>query len=236
VNEIQRKLGYPFQSYIITDYSRKIEVSVLNDSLTISGFPYYYCWHYRDNEPDFDVNKLASDISKEYKKTIELEASKNAGFDIREFFIDSLMEIAARYETAFNLYDSGTFNDLIDLKSSGERESFLRKYSTESLSSMAIQVTAEMAAQTPLHLKMFSDQMSAFPDLIGACNPAVWNATVTTMRMSAFFRYIKEKYPEEWSRFMQTISKTEITPGIITPTVLYEKGNGTLDKIFYKNR
>jgi hypothetical protein len=233
VNEIQRKLGYPFQSYIITDYSRKIEVSVLNDSLTISGFPYYYCWHYRDNEPDFDINKLAADISKEYKKTIQLETSKNTGFDLRELFIDSLIIIAERYEGAFNLYQSGTFNDLIDLRTADERKEFLRRYSTESLSSMAIEVTAEMAARTPLHLKYFSDRMSAFPDMIKACNPAVWNATVTTMRMSAFFRYIKENDSEGWNRFMQTISVVEITPRINTPTVLYEKGNGPLEKIFH---
>jgi hypothetical protein len=233
VNEIQRKLGYPFQSYIITDYSRKIEVSVLNDTLTISGFPYYYCWHYRNYEPDFDINKLAADISKEYKKTIQLETSKNTGFDLREFFIDSLINIAERYEGAFNLYQSGTFNDLIDLKTTEERKEFLRRYSTESLSSMAIEVTAEMAAQTPLHLKYFSDQMSAYPEMIKACNPAVWNATVTTMRMSAFFRYVKQNYREDWNRFMQAFSDAEITPKITTPTVLYEKGNSTLNTIFH---
>jgi hypothetical protein len=232
VNKIQRNLGYPFQSYIITDYSRKIEVSVLNDTLTISGFPYYYCWHYRDNEPDFDINKLAADISKEYKKTIQLETSKNAGFDLRELFIDSLIKIGERYEPAFNLYQSGTFNELLDLRTTEERKEFLRRYSTESLSSMAIEVTAEMAAQTPLHLKYFSDQMSAYPEMIKACNPAVWDATVTTMRMSAFFRYIKENFPEEWKRFIFSIEGLSQKPEVITPTIMFENDNKMLNQLF----
>jgi hypothetical protein len=70
--------------------------------------------------------------------------------------------------------------------------------------------------------------------MIKACNPAVWNATVTTMRMSAFFRYIKKNYAKEWNRFTKEIQDAAVFPATTTPTVLYEKGNSKLDNIFGK--
>jgi hypothetical protein len=74
--------------------------------------------------------------------------------------------------------------------------------------------------------------MSAFPDLIKACNPAVWDATVTTMRMSAFFRYVKENFPEEWKSFLLSIQELSPKPRVTTPTIMFSKENKTLDNLF----
>jgi hypothetical protein len=232
VREIEEKLGYPFQSYILTDYSREIKCTVQNDTLTITGYPYYYCWVYRNSEPGFDMKARSTEIRKGYEETIRQRTSGTGEFDIREFYIDSLIEIVKRYEAGYNLYQSGTINELTDIRQDGERKAFLRRYTTESLNTMAIEVTVNMEAQTPVFLKTFSDKMSAFPDLIKACNPEVWNATVTTLRVSAFFRYLKEFFPEEWRMFIASVQDVNPLPKVTTPTVIYSAGDKILEPLF----
>jgi len=230
INKIEKKLGYSFQSYIITDISRDVTFSVLNDSLSISGTPYYYCWKYRNSLKGFDINAVGAEIKKGYETTIKEHSG--IAFDVREFFIDSLIAISARYEKGYTLFRAGTFNDLLAISGEAARRDFLRRYATESLGSMAIEVTAQMAAQTPVHLKTFSDRMSGDPEMIRACNPAVWDATVMTMRLSAFFRYLKQNYPEQWEAFAATVEKISIQPEVTTPTVLFDKGHPVLSGLF----
>jgi len=228
IKQTEQKLGYSFQSYVITDYSREITCSVLKDSLVISGFPYYYCWRSKSNEPGFNLNTLSSDIWKTYENTIKQKKSEGNDFDVRAYFIDSLIEISKRFEEGYDLYKSGTVNDLLKIESLEGRRTFLDRFDTESLRTMAVEVTAGMIANTPMYLKAFSDQISAEPEMIRAFNPAVWNATVATMRVSAFFRYVRENFTEEWTGFMVSITGAEPVPAVITPTVVFEKGNSIL--------
>jgi len=230
INKIEKKLGYSFQSYIITDFSRDVTFSIARDSLFISGFPYYYCWKYQNSLKGYDINKVAAEIKKGYETTIKEHAGE--AFDVREFFIDSLIAIAGRYEKGYNLFRAGTFNDLLAVPEESGRRDFLRRYATESLGQMAIEVTAQMAAQTPVHLKSFSDRMSEDPEMIRACNPAVWDATVMTMRLSAFFRYLKLNFPAQWESFAATIANISIQPEVTTPTVLFDKGHPVLTGLF----
>jgi hypothetical protein len=72
--------------------------------------------------------------------------------------------------------------------------------------------------------------MSAFPDLIRNYNPAVWNTTVNVMRFSAFFRYIKTNFPNQWGDFYDQISEIEISPKVTTPTVIFETGNKAIEQ------
>lgn len=56
-------------------------------------------------------------------------------------------------------------------------------------------------------------------------NPAVMNATIQTMRYAAFFRYVKENFPDQWTAFLQQIepAKEEIYHYIKTPIEFVER-------------
>jgi len=225
IKTIENTYGYRFQSYVITDYPRETDFTVVNDSLIISGYPYYYCWQYQYQEPGFDVNAVADSISDYYMDLINREKEKDTFFDLQGMLIDSLITVSKKYEEDFSIYKSGTFTELLKKRTTDEKQKFLRKYAPESLANLLIQVSAEMISHTPVYLKAFSDEMSAFPDLIRNYNPAIWNATVNVMRFSALFRYIKTNFPGQWEDFYNQIKGTEISPKVTTPTVIYDTGN-----------
>jgi hypothetical protein len=43
--------GGPFQSYLICDYGQEITFAAENGSLVLSGWPYWYCWRYKTQDP-----------------------------------------------------------------------------------------------------------------------------------------------------------------------------------------
>ncbi|MBT3383927.1 MAG: hypothetical protein HN778_21020 [Prolixibacteraceae bacterium] len=228
INTIQNIYGYRFQSYVITDYSRTIECRIENDSLLISGFPYYYCWNFKFQEPGFDINAVADSLKRKYEQLIDLKREENPISDYRELIIDSLISASVKYEKNYQFYESGTFATLVSLHSYDEKKLYLEKYSFEALAKMLIEVCTQMISREPIYLKAFSDQMSAFPNLISNHNPAVWNATVNTMRFSAFFRYIKLNFPIEWEKFYAQVENLTPYPFVTTPTVIYDTGNKTI--------
>lgn len=235
IRTIENTYGYRFQSYVITDYPRITEFNIQDDSLIISGYPHYYCWQYRYQEPDFDVNAVADSISDYYMDLINREKEKDTFFDVQGLLIDSLISVSAEYEKDFSMYKAGTMTELLTKKTEAEKRKFLRRYTPESIASLLIQVQAEMISHTPVYLKAFSSEMSAFPDLMRNYNPAVWNATVNTMRFSALFRYIITNFPDQWKDFYDQIVGIEISPKVTTPTVIYETGNLKIQNALKQN-
>ena len=53
---------------------------------------------------------------------------------------------------------------------------------------------------------------------LSAHNPAVFNAALNTMRYAAFFRYVKEKNPDNWAEFLEKIRTVPPQPTLRTPT------------------
>lgn len=227
---IENDLGYTFRSYVISDYSREIEVSVVNNSLNLSGDPYYYCWRLRQDAAGFNINKVGDSISSHYQTILNNELQKNPGFYERGLYIDSLISLSLKYPYSIPIYSSGTFVDLVALNTATEKENFLEQYTTNSLKEMLVDVSTYMFAYEAVLLVEFSDRMSSRPDLISAWNPAVWNATATTMRVAAFFRYVKQHYPTRWETFFQQIKNLNPEPEVITPTVIYDKGNSIIEQ------
>jgi len=239
---IENNLGYTFRSYVISDYSRNIEISVVNDSLKLSGTPYYYCWRLRQDAAGFNINEVEDSVTNHYQTLLNDELQKNPGFYERGLYIDSLISLSLKYPYSVPIYSSGTFVDMVALNTASEKENFLEQYTTNSLKEMLVDVSTYMFAYEAILLKNFSDRMSSRPDLISAWNPAVWNATVTTMQVAAFFRYIKQHFPTKWEAFYQQINSINPVPQVITPTVIYDKGNTIIEqalanspKVFSKN-
>jgi len=60
-------------------------------------------------------------------------------------------------------------------------------------------------------LRLQSEPLKAF-------NPVTFAASETTMRFSAFFRYVKARNPTGWSEFVRKTRGTSPKPDIVTPT------------------
>jgi hypothetical protein len=93
---------------------------------------------------------------------------------------------------------------------------------------MLISVAVDMVAYGIEYLEEYSDNISR-PDLIEKANPEVWNATRMLMRYAAFFRYVKEEFPEEWTDFINQVKNLKSEPSAVTPTVMYPKGNKVIE-------
>lgn len=54
--------------------------------------------------------------------------------------------------------------------------------------------------------------------IIKEINENVYEALKTTMQLSAFFRYVKTRYPNNWQKFYSQIKDIEVYPKVKTPT------------------
>lgn len=229
--QLEKQHKVKFRSYVITDYPQQITFSVVGDKLSISGFPYYYCWEYMHDHPSYDMNRASAAFSKTCSKKMREVSVASGDMAVDEWLIGELLQVAKKYDGTFNFYTEGTFVDMIKLGSDNERAQFLRRYDRPSLISMLEQTEMQMDADTIIPLKAYSDGLSAKPELFAAANPAVWNATVTTMRFAAFFRYVKASHPQAWASFVDQIQRLDPDPEprVVTPTVMYDPASTTRD-------
>jgi len=227
----QNKYKYTFRSYIISDYSRLITFKQQRDSLVISGFPYYYCWKFSSDNKDYDINKVAKELSLKYNQKMKELAKSPGNVSTQDWLIDIMISLAVKYDGNFGFYSEGTFKDLVNIKTVPEKKQFLEKFKPESLFDMIIKTEAYMSRDSVNYLKGFSDDVSSKPYLFEAANPAVWNATVNTMRYAAFFRYVKTNFPKAWLAFLNQIALIDPEPRIFTPTIMYDPANKEIEKV-----
>lgn len=215
----QNKFDLTFRSYIISDYTRDITFNVSNDSLRISCFPYYFCWIYKHDQPGYDVQKVADSLSATYNR--ELKAFTDAKA-YNDWYIDKMISLFDAYDGHYNFWAEGPFVEMKALKTDEEKKLFLGKYAPESFYNSILQTEAYMDRDSIIYLKGFSDDISSNPEFFEAANPAVWNATVNTMRFAAFFRYVKTTFPESWKAFSDMVKLLDPEPRIVTPTIMYD--------------
>jgi hypothetical protein len=227
---IQNKYMLTFRSYIISDYSRQISFKLQHDSLLISGYPYYYCWRFNCDAKGYDINKVAKELSTKYNQKMKDAAKSSANEAKQDWLIDRLISVSEKYDNKYSFYTEGTFVDLVKLRSIPAKKQFLLKYTPESLLEMIVKTEAYMNRDSVIYLKGFSDDVSSKPELFETANPAVWNATVNTMRFAAFFRYVKANFPKAWLVFQNQIAEVDPEPRIFTPTIMYNSLNKEFGK------
>jgi hypothetical protein len=219
-----------FRSYVISDFSRKITFDISGDSLAISGYPYYYCWHFNRDREEYDINKVADEMSAKYNAEIAQLPKTNGNIAVQDWLIERLIRLADRYKDNFSFYGEGTFVDLVNMPTQEDRAEFLKKYDLGSLFQLAVETEVHMDADSIIYLQKYSDLVSSKPGLFEAANPAVWNATVSTMRYAAFFRYVKNNFPETWLAFLDKIKDLDPEPRIVTPTIMYDPDSKSLEE------
>jgi len=223
----QNKYDLTFRSYIISDYTRDINFTVSNDSLRISCFPYYFCWIYRHDQPGYDVQKIADSLSAVYNQELKVITDAKVYTD---WYIDKMISLFQKYDGHYNFWAEGPFMDMKALKTDEEKKQYLGKYAPESFYNVILQTEAYMDRDSIIYLKGFSDDMSSKPELFEAANPAVWNATVNTMRFAAFFRYVKANFPESWKAFSDKVMLLDPEPRIVTPTIMYDPDSKAIEE------
>jgi hypothetical protein len=224
---VQNQFQTTFRSYVISDYTQDIKFNIVDSALNLSGTPYFLCWRYKQDNSEYDINAVANDLSSKYNKKIE-ELNKSEGYNaVQEWLINKTIEVAEKYNGNYSFYTDGTFVDLVKLTDRQQQIAMLKKYDIKSLFNMILQTEVYMDGNKVIYLKEFSDKFSSRPELLRDANPAVYNAVVTTMRYAAFFRYVKENFPEEWVRFYNMVSLQKIAV-VYTPTVMCGPENKAL--------
>lgn len=69
-----------------------------------------------------------------------------------------------------------------------------------------------------LEVKKLTDGLKQKSDALRRLNPAVYDAATKTMRFSALFRFVKQRNPENWNKFLAQIQEVKIFPAVKTPT------------------
>ncbi|MBN2103769.1 hypothetical protein JW835_06990 [bacterium] len=223
LKNVEAELQVQFRSYLISDYQQNIRFFIKNDTLQITGYPFYYCWKYvfdtmsQDEQSQFN-QKVVADIDEEIEK---INSQSEGYFDERKWYIDKLLAELKRYQGSYALYAAGTtVNMAIEQSGDEARRNFLDQYYTSSLRQMLIELRYEMEMYRPVFLEEYSKRLSDEPDVLRDMNPPVWDASVNTMRYAAFFRYCKSHYPNEWQAFLEQINDIDVKPVAETPTVL----------------
>jgi hypothetical protein len=219
---VQNKYNQTFRSYVISDFSREIKFDIRNDSLIIEGFPYFYCWKYNSDHQNYDINEVAETISAKYNKQLGELSVSTGNQTPKGWMVDKLISISNKYNGKYGFYSEGTFVDLVKLKTDEEKRDFLFKYDLQSLFQLVVSTEAYMDRDSIVYLKEYSDEVSSKPEIFKAANPAVFDATVNTMRFAAFFRYIKTNYSLDWKAFVDQVSEVDPEPRITTPTIMYD--------------
>lgn len=214
-----------FRSYLICDYGRPIHFTSQAGRLILSGEPLFYMWRYKMDEPGYREAAVRQRVMGEIARERQA-ARKQLGpaFDEREWLITALLRQAEAYAQGYNLYSAGTLVDLLHVQGEEARRNFLRRYRTDSLGQLLLDMRVRMDAHQVVYLKEDSERLSNNPDILRAINPTVWDAGVNLMRYAAFFRYVKRDHPNQWRRFLGQIRGVRPLPEVLTPTTWDRKG------------
>ena len=218
--EAMKETGQKYRSYLISDYAKDIYFSLRNDTLTISGYPYYYCWQYASDQVGLKKDKIEKNTTESVNNEIEKMAN-STNISKKDAVIKLMLESVIDYEKGFSFYDQGTIVELTKLPKEGnQRKDLLELYTTNAIMEALISMNVKMAYYNPIFLEELSNKISN-PELFYRANPLIWNATTKTLRYAAFFRYLKEYYPEQWRNFISELEGIKAEPRVTTPTVMY---------------
>lgn len=220
LNNLQSEIGYPHRSWIITDYSRHIDIRVEDNCLQLTGEPYYFFWRFKNDKSDYNEIKEENRI-REMLQAEKQEYVQN-GQSERQWVFSKLVSSLNRYEKDYPLAFHGTVEEILQLQTDAQKLEFLELYDHDSLyDNLLIPLLVYMDAHQVEHLRQYSKAVSDRTDLIHGINPLVWDAATATMRYAAFFRYCKSANRTNWDHFIQQIDSVSFGPAAETPTVLF---------------
>lgn len=217
-----------YDSYIISDLDRTTEFNSSSADLNLNGEPSYFFWQL-DGDLDFDDESYNQQTQIRTAKSIARRANPRK-FNEKQWIIGQIITEAQNFDQKFgnvNILPYTTNFSLIETLQTepAQRRSVMQNQLVEDLTDDLAQLRASLKVFKVQFLTELNTQVSEKTDVIRTINPAVWDAGVILMRYASFFRYYKQKYPTQWSAFINKIKQApKPKPEVRTPTVIYPQG------------
>ncbi|MCC6939324.1 MAG: hypothetical protein IT226_13980 [Flavobacteriales bacterium] len=229
INRIQLEAQAIHRSYIISDHERRIEFDLADGHLRLTGEPYFYCWRYMYERPGYDHAHTTDSLKTMMKTQMDAAVAEKTHSSGQAWVVEKLIGVMHDYDGKYELFnEKDDFIRIMHLPTDEARRAALMKYDPNSLYNLTLNALYQMDQHRIDHMVEYSAQVSALGPLFARANPAVWNATVRTMRYGAFFRYVRQEHPTAWLAFLAQIEGVAAMPSVVTPTVLYPSKNTAL--------
>ncbi|MDR0769457.1 MAG: hypothetical protein LBE71_06125 [Dysgonamonadaceae bacterium] len=196
----------PFSSYVLTDKDANISFDIQDGMIRFTGNPYYL---FTKNASDMDhINNLKRELAQVYAD-IEAYAERLLGSKYSPILnprtnLGGLLKAVEdnRSEKAFNPYAAHAVAVAIS--------------KLDSLNSLS-------DAEIGLKLDVLYQYSAAFNEnwpLLKAYNPPVYETVENIAWWAAFFRYVKQTNPVNWSGFIKKVAGRTVkdAPDVYTPT------------------
>ena len=223
---LNKEMNQVPRAVVISDFSRTLSFSVRDNVLEIGGTPYFFFWRYQSDQPEYNPASVVDAC----KEEINREKSRNPLFDERRWMVTAILKLSGDYRQNYSFQFTSPAANLVQLKSDAEKQAFLERLDSDALFNLFATMKERMEAHRVSHLERYSQVISNQTDILRSINPLVWDAALNTMRYAAFFRYCKNKFPDQWKHFMETIKDVSVKPGAETPTVMYPSDNSALEQ------
>jgi len=195
-----------FTSFVLTDKDATIAFDIDESGLKLSGNPYYYFTNTEVNTEN--VQRLREQALDCYDNI-----ESNAKILLKE-----------RYTQALN--PRTHLNDLLNVLNKLKQEKVFNPYSMYSIekSVTALDSLNKMTdAQIGIKFQVkeeYTESFKSYWNLLKKFNPLVYSAVENTSRWSAFFRYVRQMNPENWTQFVKKVEDNSIpdAPAVQTPT------------------
>jgi hypothetical protein len=217
---------FDFYSYLISDRDKAVSFDTREGKLTITGEPFYSFWDI-DRPAYYNLNNGQSLAAA--KTNLEAELARAFPTESlpaqKTWLITYLQSAMGNYDKEVDdqlIVEFLRYSELLNLlKLQGAaRAENLNQQSVPFLKDRLAEVRTLLNMPIPRDLRKLNEMVSNNTDMLRAINSAVWDTGVTVMRYAAFFRYVKEKHPEQWRSFMAQIERAPMPqPKVVTPTV-----------------
>jgi hypothetical protein len=195
-----------YRSYVLSDEDVSITFDIAQGKLSITGDPMYHFWRYRYEAPDYDAKGEPARVSAQV--AARMNAARFApGFSEKAWLIAETLDAICRIE---HIGGGGTAK---------VTEKGLAMAEPYELRAVLVKILVTLKAQEVDVMKGYTAQVSK-PSLVEAINPTVYAAARATMRYAAFLRYVRNKHPVVWKRFLASTAGKTPSPAVQTPTTM----------------
>lgn len=192
--EIMSVTSEEFSSYIYTDFEQPIHFSVTDGEIIFDGLPYY---QFADSKTDetslYRSMKLYADI---------LSGSQYELSDDETDFVNYIYSV----------------DNQPDKTEEEKAEEFIRNLEEESGDPDATEEILSALFTLWVSEDEITEELRTKPELPRSLNPVVYGEVDKICQWTALFRYIKEKNPSSWNKFVDVISQCDPdAENVITP-------------------
>ncbi len=192
--------GRKWRSWVLTDADTRPTFGLSNGMLRISAQPYYYFWNL--DEADMNVKNTARRA---------LIAEYNSILDANQKKID-------QYNALVPTYNSATAARRNELKSQLDRLKAEIDRAESSLTAMKQRLESSEFEPRVFEVTQLTSAMRGLDQTISKYNPPIYASYQRLAQFAAFFRHVKQRYPNNWATFRQAVANISISPAVKTPT------------------